>query len=123
MFFEITENILLKVKEENMAVASESKVVSARKRRHVVVVDNENEDEVVDASEISKAKRTSCPGVRVKGNRIYDSENGKTCHQVFFFFFTDWFTRKCGKVRESILLSLNSETHWRVFFFFSSVCY
>lgn len=87
MFFEITENILLKVKEENMAVASESKVVSARKRRHVVVVDNENEDEVVDASEISKAKRTSCPGVRVKGNRIYDSENGKTCHQVFFFFF------------------------------------
>ena len=35
-----------------------------------------------------------------------------------FFFFTDWFTRKCGKVRESILLSLNSETHWRVFFFF-----
>ncbi|KAK4602191.1 hypothetical protein RGQ29_011297 [Quercus rubra] len=64
-----------------MAVASESKVVSARKRRHVVVVDNENEDEVVDASEISKAKRTSCPGVRVKGNRIYDSENGKTCHQ------------------------------------------
>ena len=73
-----------------MAIASESKVVSARKRRHVVeVVEDENENEVVDASEISKAKRTSCPGVRVKGNRIYDSENGKTCHQVFFpsFFF------------------------------------
>ncbi|XP_075633014.1 uncharacterized protein LOC142605499 isoform X1 [Castanea sativa] len=65
-----------------MAVASESKVVSARKRRHVgEVVDDENENKAVDAGEISKAKRTSFPGVRVKGNRIYDSENGKTCHQ------------------------------------------
>lgn len=26
-------------------------------------------------------KRSKCPGVRVIGNRIYDSENGKTCHQ------------------------------------------
>lgn len=29
--------------------------------------------------------RTNNPGVRVKGARIYDSENGKTCHQVHFF--------------------------------------
>ncbi|ONK66655.1 uncharacterized protein A4U43_C06F10610 [Asparagus officinalis] len=29
----------------------------------------------------SKKKRTKDPGVRVKGGRIYDSENGKTCHQ------------------------------------------
>ncbi|KAK9272138.1 hypothetical protein L1049_002508 [Liquidambar formosana] len=29
----------------------------------------------------SLAKRTKCPGIRVKGGRIYDSENGKTCHQ------------------------------------------
>ncbi|KAA8547818.1 hypothetical protein F0562_004247 [Nyssa sinensis] len=29
----------------------------------------------------SPAKRTKCPGVRVVGGRIYDSENGKTCHQ------------------------------------------
>ena len=34
-----------------------------------------------------KAKRTSCPGIRVKGNRIYDSENGITCHQVFLVRF------------------------------------
>lgn len=29
-----------------------------------------------------RAKRTKSPGVRVVGGRIYDSENGKTCHQV-----------------------------------------
>ncbi|CAL5370803.1 unnamed protein product [Camellia sinensis] len=27
------------------------------------------------------AKRTKCPGVRLVGGRIYDSQNGKTCHQ------------------------------------------
>ncbi|KAJ8434300.1 hypothetical protein Cgig2_009275 [Carnegiea gigantea] len=27
------------------------------------------------------SKRTKCPGVRVVGGRIYDSQNGKTCHQ------------------------------------------
>ncbi|XP_047312782.1 uncharacterized protein LOC124916092 [Impatiens glandulifera] len=26
-------------------------------------------------------KRNGCPGVRVVGGRIYDSQNGKTCHQ------------------------------------------
>lgn len=26
--------------------------------------------------------RTTNPGVRVQGGRIYDSENGTTCHQV-----------------------------------------
>lgn len=31
-------------------------------------------------------KRTKSPGVRVVGGRIYDSENGKTCHQVSIFF-------------------------------------
>lgn len=29
-----------------------------------------------------KKERTRDPGVRVKGGRIYDSEHGKTCHQV-----------------------------------------
>ncbi|KAL0015311.1 hypothetical protein SO802_002380 [Lithocarpus litseifolius] len=28
-----------------------------------------------------KAKRSKCPGIRVVGNRVYDSQNGKTCHQ------------------------------------------
>ncbi|KAF9619064.1 hypothetical protein IFM89_004422 [Coptis chinensis] len=27
------------------------------------------------------SKRNSCPGVRIRGGRIFDSQNGKTCHQ------------------------------------------
>jgi len=43
-----------------------------------------------------KLNRNNKCGVRVIGNRIYDSANGKTCHQVhflaslifrYFFFF------------------------------------
>lgn len=33
----------------------------------------------------SQPKRNKAPGVRVVGNRIYDSVTGKTCHQVFPF--------------------------------------
>lgn len=33
-----------------------------------------------------KAKRSKCPGIRVVGNRVYDSQNGKTCHQVIHNF-------------------------------------
>ncbi|KAL7601425.1 hypothetical protein Lser_V15G21737 [Lactuca serriola] len=33
------------------------------------------------SSSSSTPKRTKSPGVRVVGNRIYDSKNGKTCHQ------------------------------------------
>ncbi|XP_077253222.1 zinc-finger domain of monoamine-oxidase A repressor R1 protein isoform X2 [Tasmannia lanceolata] len=32
-------------------------------------------------NDLSSPKRNNRPGVRVKGCRIYDSENGKTCHQ------------------------------------------
>ncbi|KAD1443143.1 hypothetical protein E3N88_42814 [Mikania micrantha] len=35
-------------------------------------------------SSSSTPKRTKSPGVRVIGCRIYDSKNGKTCHQVSF---------------------------------------
>ncbi|KAE9590275.1 putative transcription factor C2H2 family [Lupinus albus] len=35
------------------------------------------EDQVI----VQKSKRTTNPGIRVIGNRIYDSANGKTCHQ------------------------------------------
>lgn len=35
------------------------------------------------AATASASKRTKNPGVRVVGGRIYDSEHGKTCHQVF----------------------------------------
>lgn len=49
-----------------------------------------NKRKQVDDGDGHQSKRTKCPGVRVVGGRIYDSENGKTCHQVtilFFFFF------------------------------------
>ncbi|KAJ8490854.1 hypothetical protein OPV22_012575 [Ensete ventricosum] len=37
--------------------------------------------EASSSSATSPRKRTKSPGVRVIGGRIYDSENGKTCHQ------------------------------------------
>jgi hypothetical protein len=36
----------------------------------------------VIAPEVKAKKRNPAPGVRVVGRRIYDPENGKTCHQV-----------------------------------------
>lgn len=41
--------------------------------------------EVEVEKEVKKAaprKRNPCPGIRAVGGRIYDPENGKTCHQV-----------------------------------------
>ncbi|XP_012077943.1 uncharacterized protein LOC105638706 isoform X2 [Jatropha curcas] len=40
----------------------------------------ELKSETVAATE-EKKSRSKCPGVRVIGGRIYDSQNGKTCHQ------------------------------------------
>ncbi|XP_019453000.1 PREDICTED: uncharacterized protein LOC109354749 isoform X5 [Lupinus angustifolius] len=34
-----------------------------------------------DQATVQKSKRTTNPGIRIIGNRIYDSANGKTCHQ------------------------------------------
>lgn len=55
-----------------------------------------------------KAKRSKCPGIRVVGNRVYDSQNGKTCHQVipFFFFSPRIFTIFC-LVHEKMSPALN----------------
>lgn len=35
-----------------------------------------------------RAKRTKRAGVRLVGGRIYDSEHGKTCHQVSSIYLT-----------------------------------
>jgi hypothetical protein len=40
-----------------------------------------NQSNVVDASG-NQVSRNNSRGIRVIGNRIYDSENGKSCHQV-----------------------------------------
>jgi len=40
----------------------------------------------VDANQKQQvSRRNNSRGVRVIGNRIYDSENGKSCHQVLHF--------------------------------------
>ncbi|KAI0496658.1 hypothetical protein KFK09_022980 [Dendrobium nobile] len=55
-----------------MAVPPASPVSRRRK-----MDDSENKKEIA----MSPVKRSKNPGVRVQGGRIYDSENGKTCHQ------------------------------------------
>ena len=66
-----------------MAVASSSasktKVSSARNKES-------KEPKKMDQAQ-TQTKRKS-PGVRVVGGRIYDSENGKTCHQVFIMYLS-----------------------------------
>lgn len=41
---------------------------------------------IQDTQPLPKKQRTKSPGVRIIGGRIYDSQNGKTCHQVVCFF-------------------------------------
>jgi hypothetical protein len=45
-------------------------------------VGEREEENNTQSSPVEKKKRTKDPEIRVKGARIYDSENGKTCHQV-----------------------------------------
>lgn len=40
--------------------------------------------EISGESSRAQRSRRKSPGQRVVGNKIYDSENGKTCHQVCF---------------------------------------
>jgi hypothetical protein len=39
-------------------------------------------EQTQEIKEAAPKKRNPCPGVRLIGKRIYDPENGKTCHQV-----------------------------------------
>ena len=45
-------------------------------------------DEGGEAKEMKPRKRNKAPGVRVVSGRVYDYENGKTCHQVCFILFS-----------------------------------
>ncbi|KAM0924155.1 hypothetical protein ACQ4PT_005124 [Festuca glaucescens] len=38
-------------------------------------------EQTQEIKEVAPKKRNPCPGIRLVGNRIYDPENGKTCHQ------------------------------------------
>ncbi|KAK6152892.1 hypothetical protein DH2020_012531 [Rehmannia glutinosa] len=60
----------------------------------------------VNAVSTSPAKRNKSPGIRVVGGRIYDSVNGKTCHQVsslFSFYAID--ARLANAVLANLLYS------------------
>lgn len=67
-----------------MAVASSTSAAKVSAKKEKESKDTKKRSQVLDddGNNGNKAKRTKCPGVRVVGNRIYDSENGKTCHQV-----------------------------------------
>lgn len=53
----------------------------------------------------SPKKRSKCPGVRVIGGRIYDSENGKCCHQCRQK--TMDFAASCKKKKDDKTCSIN----------------
>jgi hypothetical protein len=78
-----------------------------------------------NGKEVVEKSQAKCPGVRVVGGRIYDSQNGKTCHQVmsdsfdrilmisgpfFFVFFLlpVWLMRTCKKMKETSISSFSS---------------
>lgn len=48
----------------------------------MVVVPQQHEVAAKQAAAAAKGKSVESKGVRVVGGRIYDPENGKTCHQV-----------------------------------------
>lgn len=79
-----------------------------------------------NGKEVAEKSQAKCPGVRVAGGRIYDSQNGKTCHQVmsdsfdrilddkwtlFCFVFVllpVWLMRTCKKMKETSISSFSS---------------
>ncbi|KAH9315356.1 hypothetical protein KI387_023983, partial [Taxus chinensis] len=66
-----------------MALSSPAKRATPGKSKpdRPVAVRKEDDEQVAVAVAVAVCKRTKSPGVRVIGGRIYDSENGKTCHQ------------------------------------------
>ncbi|KAI3976222.1 hypothetical protein MKX01_019168 [Papaver californicum] len=58
--------------------------LTSKKKKHVESLPLESSDlppPPTSSSPAAKGKRTKCPGVRKVGRKIYDSENGTTCHQ------------------------------------------
>ncbi|KAK6927970.1 Zinc-finger domain of monoamine-oxidase A repressor R1, partial [Dillenia turbinata] len=47
----------------------------------MAISSNASRTESSDKTNGRRGKRNKCPGVRVVGSRIYDSQNGTTCHQ------------------------------------------
>nr|GMD49426.1 uncharacterized protein LOC109168561 isoform X2 [Ipomoea batatas] len=45
-------------------------------------------EQAQDNKGTKQKQRNNCPGVRVVGGRIYDSRNGKTCHQIRIYYLS-----------------------------------
>lgn len=48
--------------------------------------ENKSQKKQSEKGPSTPAKRNNNPGIRLIHGRIYDSHNGKTCHQVIFLF-------------------------------------
>lgn len=98
-----------------MAIASSpasQKMVSAKKMER----SETNKRKQQDGDNANQPKRSKCPGVRVVGSRIYDSQNGKTCHQVIFLFFVFCFFLGF-RIVPTCIFCLAGEKMWRNYLF------
>ncbi|XP_048328619.2 uncharacterized protein LOC107416538 isoform X2 [Ziziphus jujuba] len=87
-----------------MAIASSpasQKMVSAKKMER----SETNKRKQQDGDSANQPKRSKCPGVRVVGSRIYDSQNGKTCHQCRQK--TRDFVASCKNLKKDRLCTIN----------------
>nr|XP_048328618.1 uncharacterized protein LOC107416538 isoform X2 [Ziziphus jujuba var. spinosa] len=87
-----------------MAIASSpasQKMVSAKKMER----SETNKRKQQDGDNANQPKRSKCPGVRVVGSRIYDSQNGKTCHQCRQK--TRDFVASCKNLKKDRLCTIN----------------
>ncbi|KAL4566419.1 hypothetical protein LXL04_030534 [Taraxacum kok-saghyz] len=71
---------------QNTATPTKSKTKRKAKPKPKPIQDESNQPQTpqnnqLNPSSSSTPKRTKSPGFRVVGKRIYDSKNGKTCHQ------------------------------------------
>nr|GMC62609.1 Cell division cycle-associated 7-like protein [Ipomoea batatas] len=53
-----------------------------------VVSGDSGAEQAKDNKGTKQKQRNNCPGVRVVGGRIYDSRNGKTCHQIRIYYLS-----------------------------------
>lgn len=83
----VASNSASQVSNHKEQTPSESQIVlESPSKQKKVKKDKKKMDDVdgdVSKKETKTTKRTPNPGVRVIHGRIYDSQNGKTCHQVY----------------------------------------
>lgn len=68
-----------------MAVPSSPVPAAAASQKKKKTTNNEDVEQKMETQideNQKQRKRSKAPGIRVVGGRIYDPQNGKTCHQV-----------------------------------------